>query len=96
MAMKKFKGKQKSLSMTGEGIIVSINFRRTNEIDLFLRKLKPILIKFKVQPNLTKDSEIDFYRAKKTIKNYVKFKELINKFDNNRIFQSYISNKLKI
>jgi len=96
MSLKKFNGRQESLSMTGKGILVSFNFKRTKDLDLFLLKLKPILIKFKVQPNLTKDSKIDYIQAKNTIKNYKKFKAAINTYDSKRVFKSYLSNKIRL
>lgn len=96
IVLKKFNGKGKSLSMTGKGILVSINFLKSRNFDSFFYEYEKILIDFDAQPNLTKDSQISIHRAMNTIKNYIDYKNKLKKFDPTLTFSSEVSERLKL
>ncbi len=96
MSLKMFRGKQRSLSMTGEGCLIALNLCRNDNLPDFLRQVDRLVVETGAQPNLSKDSRISSEVASKTLPNCLEFKSRLQNFDHLRIYRSELSNRMKI
>jgi decaprenylphospho-beta-D-ribofuranose 2-oxidase len=96
ISLKMFRGKQKSLSMSGEGYLIALNFYRDSRLLDFLKLVDQLVIETGAQPNLSKDSRISREIASQTISNYAEFKSRLQAFDPLRLYQSELSNRIGI
>lgn len=96
MSLKRFRGRQKALGMSGEGYLVALNFCRTKGLDDFLGRLDQLMVEVGGQPNLSKDSRISGDVAAKTLPNYNEFKYRLREFDPMRIYRSELSDRINI
>ena len=74
ISLKMFRGKQESLSMSGEGYLIALNFYQKNNLTAFLKLVDKLIIETGAQPNLSKDSRISRAVSAKSLPNYEKFK----------------------
>jgi len=96
ISMKMFRGKQKSLSMAGEGYLIALNFYRNRKLPQFLELIDQLVIETGAQPNLSKDSRISKMVASQALPNYERFKSRLQEFDPLRIYQSELSNRIGV
>jgi decaprenylphospho-beta-D-ribofuranose 2-oxidase len=96
LSLKMFRGKQNSLSMSGEGYLIALNFYQTSKLPDFLKLIDQLVIDTRAQPNLSKDSRLTSIVASQTLPNYEGFKSRLQAFDSLRIFQSELSRKIGI
>lgn len=96
ISLKMFRGKQKSLSMAGEGYLIALNFYRNSKLSQFLDLIDQLVIETGAQPNLSKDSRISKAVASQTLSNYAGFKSRLLMFDPLRLYQSELSNRIGI
>ncbi|MFA5171973.1 MAG: FAD-binding oxidoreductase [Sulfuriferula sp.] len=94
MSLKMFRGKQTSLSMTGEGYLIALNFYQTSKLSNFLMLIDQLVIETGAQPNLSKDSRVSKVVVSQTLPNYAEFKSRLQFFDPARLFQSELSNRI--
>ena len=94
LSMKRFKGAQKSLSMSGTGYLVAIDCYRNSKTETFMRQLDTLILEVDGQPNLSKDSRLPKEVAELSIASYAKFKQGLFGYDNNRIMRSELSERL--
>ena len=62
----------------------------------FLKKLDKLCIKYKILPSIIKDSRLNSNTFEKCYDQSIIFKDMLNKFDKKRIYQSELSKRLKI
>ena len=67
-----------------------------NHQDRFLKKLDKLCIKYKILPSVIKDSRLNSDTFEKCYDQSIIFKDMLNKFDKKRIYQSELSKRLKI
>jgi len=96
ISLKMFRGKQESLSMTGEGYLIALDFYRNSKLPEFLELIDQLVIETAAQPNLTKDSRISRAVASQTLPNYTGFKSRLQLFDPLRMYQSEVSNRIGV
>ncbi|MFZ3231114.1 MAG: FAD-binding oxidoreductase [Pseudobdellovibrio sp.] len=96
MSMKKFKGKQTSLSMSGSGFLIALNFYRDKNLSTFFESLDNLLIETSAQSNLSKDSRVSSSVITKTLPNYSSFNSRLSLFDPLRLYRSELSDRIGI
>ncbi|MGZ5016546.1 MAG: FAD-binding oxidoreductase [Methylobacter sp.] len=96
ISLKMFRGKQTSLSMSGDGYLVALNFYRNGRLPGFLKLLDQLIIETGAQPNLSKDSRIPKEVASQTLPNYAVFKSRLQAFDPLRLYQSELRSRIGV
>ncbi|MCB1688062.1 MAG: FAD-binding oxidoreductase [Halioglobus sp.] len=94
LSLKRFRGTQKSLSMSGTGCLVALDCYRNEKTDAFLRQLDQLLVDMGGQINLSKDSRISQEVAELAISSFAGFKERLFEYDKERIMRSELSHRL--
>jgi len=94
LSLKRFKGVQKSLSMSGNGYLVAIDSYRNTKTDSFMKRLDQLILDVGGQPNLSKDSRIPREVAELGIASYAAFKQGLFAYDGARIMRSELSARL--
>lgn len=94
LSLKRFKGTQKSLSMTGTGYLIAIDCFRNAATDPFMQQLDQLVLDVGGQPNLSKDSRIPTDVAQSGIDSFSEFKRGIFEYDEARIMRSELSARL--
>jgi decaprenylphospho-beta-D-ribofuranose 2-oxidase len=94
MSLKRFRGNQKSLSMTGTGYLVAIDCYRNGKTDVFMHELDKIIVDLGGQINLSKDSRIPQEVAESTIACFADFKQRLFSYDSERTMRSELSKRL--
>lgn len=95
-SLKNFKGDQKYLRFENDGICFTFDFVKNSKNILFLNELDKICEKYHLTPSIIKDSRLKLETVEKCYKDFYRFREEINKFDNKRIYKSALSDKLMI
>jgi hypothetical protein len=96
ISLKMFRGKQESLSMSGEGYLIALNFYRNASLPDFLKLIDKLAIDTKAQPNISKDSRISSVLVSQTLPGYTGFKSRLQVFDSLRLYQSELSNRIGV
>lgn len=96
MSMKKFKGEQTSLSMSGSGFLIALNFYQDRNLPVFLKSLDQLLIETGAQSNLSKDSRVSSSVIAKTLPNYSSFSARLKLFDPLRLYRSELSDRIGV
>ncbi len=94
LSLKRFHGVQKSLSMSGTGLLVAIDCYRNAGTDVFMRQLDQLMVEMDGQPNLSKDSRIPREVAEMSITSFAEFKRGLFNYDEARIMRSELSQRL--
>jgi decaprenylphospho-beta-D-ribofuranose 2-oxidase len=94
LSLKRFKGVQKSLSMSGTGYLVALDCYRNARTDSFMHLLDQLILDMGGQPNLSKDSRIPRDVAQASIASFDGFKRGIFAYDEARIMRSELSARL--
>ena len=94
LSLKRFRGAQKSLSMSGTGYLVAIDSYRNAKTDLFMRRLDQLVLDMEGQPNLSKDSRIPGEVAELSIASFAEFKQGLFAYDKARTMRSELSRRL--
>lgn len=94
ISVKRFKGEQKSLSLTGRGYLIAIDCYYNQETDRFFNQLDELMISANGQPNLTKDSRLSKEIAEISIRHYREFNESLIHYDTMRLFRSDLSMRI--
>ena len=94
LSMKRFKGAQKSLSMSGTGYLVAIDCYRNSNTEAFMHQLDTLILEVDGQPNLSKDSRLPKEVAESNIASYRTFKQGLFNYDSDRIMRSELSQRL--
>jgi len=94
LSLKRFKGVQKSLSMSGTGYLVAVDCYRNARTDLFMHHLDQLILDMGGQPNLSKDSRIPGEVAELSIASFAAFKQGLFEYDRERTMRSELSQRL--
>ena len=95
-SLKNMRGEHNFLRFEENSICVSFDFTNTKKNLVFMSFIDKLCVKYKAIPSIIKDSRL----SKKTVENcyiyYQDFKNKLKNYDNKRIYQSAISNKLDL
>jgi len=89
-------GEQTLLRFEGDGVCITFDFINNKENHEFLKEIDQLCIRYNVLPSISKDSRINKNIFDKCYTEAEIFREKLIKFDKNRVYQSEISNRLKI
>jgi decaprenylphospho-beta-D-ribofuranose 2-oxidase len=94
VSLKRFKGVQKSLSMSGTGYLVALDCYRNAGTDPFMHQLDQLIVDAGAQPNLSKDSRLPQDVAQSSIAHFAEFRQGLFAYDAARILRSEMSSRL--
>ena len=94
ISLKRFRGAQQSLSMTGTGILVALDCFRNARTESFMEALDAQILEFNAQPNLSKDSRLPGSIARQTLPGLVEFEQTLYRYDKDRLMRSELSDRL--
>jgi decaprenylphospho-beta-D-ribofuranose 2-oxidase len=94
MSAKRFRGRQRSLSLSGEGTLLAVDLARSVRTERFLPEFDALTVQTASQPNVSKDSRLPGPIAARTLPNYALFRERIARIDPQRLHQSELSRRL--
>jgi decaprenylphospho-beta-D-ribofuranose 2-oxidase len=93
-SLKRFRGRQQSLSPTGAGYLIAIDFLPGKAADRLMAQIDELMLGMGGQPNLSKDSRIGREVAARSIRNYATFAEGLRRYDPSRRFCSELSERI--
>jgi hypothetical protein len=93
-SLKRFRGRQRSLSPTGVGYLVAIDLLPGKAADRLMAQIDGLMLDLGGQPNLSKDSRICREVAARSIRNYATFAERLRRYDPSRRFCSELSERI--
>jgi decaprenylphospho-beta-D-ribofuranose 2-oxidase len=93
-SLKRFRGRQRSLSPTGVGYLVAIDLLPGKAADRIMAQIDGLMLDLGGQPNLSKDSRICREVAARSIRNYATFAERLRQYDPSRRFCSELSERI--
>ena len=91
ISLKRFRGVQQSLSMTGTGILVALDCFRNARTEPFMEALDAQILEFGAQPNLSKDSRLPGSIARQALPGWVEFEQALHRYDKDRLMRSELS-----
>jgi len=94
--MKMFRGEQKYVRFSKNGLSIILNLKHCKETLDFLNKLDELVISFNVMPYIIKDSRLSKKVVEQCYPQYHDFKEILNQIDPKRIFKSELSKRLEL
>ncbi len=96
MSMKRFRGRQTSLSMSGTGTLVALDLARAHGTERFLSEFDALVVDSGAQPNLTKDSRLPASVAARALPHYGRFRGSLLRIDPERLYESELSTRLQL
>jgi decaprenylphospho-beta-D-ribofuranose 2-oxidase len=96
MSLKPFRGSSRALSLSGEGLLLAIDYARSPAVDGFESAMDRLILDTGVVPNVSKDSRIPGSVVRPALPTYGNFVESIHRIDPKRIFQSELARRLEI
>ncbi len=94
LSLKRFRGRQTALSMSGTGWLLALDCYRNERTDAFLGQLDELLLAMGGQVNLSKDSRVSQDIAAHTVAGLAEFKRYLFAYDRERIMRSELSDRL--
>jgi len=96
MSIKAFRGRSRALSVSGEGLLLAIDYVRSPTADGFESSMDRLILDTGVQPNVSKDSRIAASVVGRSLPGYRNFVESVHRIDPKRTFQSDLARRLDI
>ena len=96
MIMKLFRGKQRFLHFSENGLSLIFNLKQSNSTLNFLKKMDEMIISFGALPYIVKDSRLTKEVVEQCYPEYYDFKQILNEIDSKRIFKSELSERLDL
>jgi len=96
MSMKRFVGRQQSLSMSGSGMLFALDLARNAATNRFITGIDALTIAVDAQPNVAKDSRLPAEIAARALPHYALFRRRVHEFDPDRLYQSELSRRLEL
>jgi len=93
---KQFKGQRELLRFIGDGIVLAMNFPRSQDSVKLLKWWDEIVIHNNGLPNISKDSRLPLQVVEKTFPELHKFKSDLRAWDSQRLFQNSLSKRLEL
>ena len=95
--LKLFNGRRKNLHFNDSGVCITFDYCNNNNSIKFINNLYPLIIKHNGISNIIKDSLLNKNLVQLQYKkNFANFKKNLNDFDNKRVYQSLLSEKLGV
>jgi decaprenylphospho-beta-D-ribofuranose 2-oxidase len=94
VSTKPFSGRQRSLSVSGTGILFTFDLARTERTRDFLTAFDGLTATVRAQPNIAKDSRLPAAVVAATLPGYERFAKSIRGFDPDRLYQSELSRRI--
>jgi decaprenylphospho-beta-D-ribofuranose 2-oxidase len=96
MSVKRFLGRQRSLTMSGTGSLIALDLARTGATSRFLSEFDALVLDMGAQPNVAKDSRLPARVAAGALPHYGFFRERLGKCDPERLYGSELSQRLEL
>jgi decaprenylphospho-beta-D-ribofuranose 2-oxidase len=96
LSMKRFSGRMRALSLSGEGMLVAMDLARGQATARFAEAIDGLAIQARAQPNVSKDSRLPADVAARTLPHYRSFRERLARVDPKRLYQSELSRRLAL
>lgn len=96
VSLKSFCGRALSLSPSGSGLLLALDYVRSRSTAAFESELDDLAIELGAQPNVAKDSRLSARVVESTIPGWQSFRERLRRLDPDRIFQSDLSRRLAL
>ena len=96
VSLKRFSGSQRSLSLSGNGMLIALDLIRSDRTLEFMRELDSMTVDFKAQPNVAKDSRLPSAVARRALPYYDEFRSRLREIDPDRLYQSELSRRLEL
>jgi len=96
LSMKRFSGRMRALSLSGEGMLVAMDLARGQATARFAEAIDGLAIQARAQPNVSKDSRLPADVAARTLPHYKSFRERLARVDPGRLYQSELSRRLAL
>ncbi len=93
-SLKRFHGRQRSLSPTGPGYLIAMDCLPGKAADRLMAQIDSLMLDMGGQPNLSKDSRIGREVAARSIRNYGSFADGLRRYDPARRFSSELSERI--
>ena len=94
ISTKPFSGRQRSLSMSGTGILFTFDLARTGRTRDFLSAFDELTTTVRAQPNIAKDSRLPAAVVAATLPDYEHFAKTVRGLDPDRLYQSELSRRI--
>jgi len=94
LSMKRFRGEQRALSMSGDGYLVAMDCYRGPRTDDFLAQFDRLMLDAGAQPNLAKDARLPGEVAQQSLPHLATFREKLFDYDPDRLMRSELSRRL--
>ena len=96
MSLKRFSGRQRCCTLTGDGILIAFNLPRDGAAatSRFLKELDALALDVRAQPNVMKDGRISARTARQSLPHYQSFGRRLAEYDRDRRYQSALSQRL--
>jgi len=95
-SLKNMRGEHNYLRFEDNSVCVSFDFTNTKKNMEFMRLVDKLCVKHKAIPSIIKDSRLDQKTVNDCYVYYQDFKNKLKNYDNKRVYQSAISNKLDL
>ena len=94
IGLRPFKGNQRFLQFSGNGLSMALDFKNSTSNIQFLNKIDELVISYQAIPNIMKDSRLPKRVVEKCYPQYNEFQNILKKIDPDRVFNSYISQQI--
>lgn len=94
MSLKKFSGRQKSLSLSGTGMLFALDLCHSERTLTFLSELDALMLSVGAQPNVSKDSRLPGEVASRALPSYAEFFRRVSLSDSDALYASDLSRRL--
>ncbi len=96
MSVKRFRGRQRSLAMSGSGNLFALDLARTGATARFLSEFDALVLDTGAQPNVAKDSRLPARIAARALPHYESFCRCLAQCDPDRLYRSELSQRLEL
>jgi decaprenylphospho-beta-D-ribofuranose 2-oxidase len=96
LSLKRFSGRMRALSLTGDGMLVAMDLARGDATTRFAEAMDDLALRSRAQPNISKDSRLPATVAARTLPHYASFRERLARVDPLRLYQSELSRRLDL
>lgn len=95
-SIKNMSGKQKYLRFEDDKLCITFDYVNNKLNRMFLNEIDKLCIKYKILPSIIKDSRLNYNTFERCYEYAETFRNKLSSFDKDRIYQSELSNRLKI
>ncbi len=96
LSLKRFSGRMRALSLSGDGMLVAMDLARGDATTRFAEAIDDLAVRTRAQPNVSKDSRLPAPVAARTLPHYTSFREGLARVDPLRLYQSELSRRLDL